>query len=63
MEAKNQTGGGEEYRPQQPATMDSPRAAQAATRRKKMTKQLTGKRDDTAMQAAARAGQLGSMRR
>ncbi|XP_066388259.1 ankyrin repeat-containing protein At5g02620-like [Miscanthus floridulus] len=62
MEAKNQTGGGEEYRPQQPATMDSPRAAQAATRRKKMTKQLTGKRDDTAMHAAARAGQLASMR-
>jgi ankyrin repeat protein len=63
MEAKNQTGGGKEYRPpQQPATMDSPRAAQAATRRKKMTKQLTGKRDDTAMHAAARAGQLASMR-
>nr|CAB3501208.1 unnamed protein product [Digitaria exilis] len=41
------------------ATMDSPRAA---TRRKKMTKQLTGKRDDTAMHAAARAGQLDSMR-
>ncbi|KAF8683734.1 hypothetical protein HU200_044666 [Digitaria exilis] len=40
-------------------TMDSPRAA---TRRKKMTKQLTGKRDDTAMHAAARAGQLASMR-
>ncbi|PWZ58100.1 Ankyrin repeat-containing protein [Zea mays] len=59
MEAKtNQTSG--EDRPQ-PA-MDSPRAAQAATRRKKMTKQLTGKRDDTAMHAAARAGQLESMR-
>ncbi|KAJ1297700.1 hypothetical protein BS78_01G396800 [Paspalum vaginatum] len=42
--------------------MDSPRAAQAATRRKKMTKQLTGKRDDTAMHAAARAGQIASMR-
>ncbi|KAG0551646.1 hypothetical protein BDA96_01G440800 [Sorghum bicolor] len=64
MEAKNQTGGDEECsRPQQqPAAMDSPRAAQAATRRKKMTKQLTGKRDDTAMHAAARAGQLASMR-
>lgn len=33
-------------------------AAQAATRRKKMTKQLTGKRDDTALHGAARAGQL-----
>ena len=43
--------------------MDSPMAAQVATRRKKMTKQLMGKRDDTAMHAAARAGQLGSMRR
>ncbi|CAN6284697.1 unnamed protein product [Urochloa humidicola] len=39
--------------------MDSPRAA---TRRKKMTKQLTGKRDDTALHAAARAGQVASTR-
>lgn len=38
--------------------MDSPRAGQAATRRKKMTKQLTGKRDDTALHGAARAGLL-----
>ena len=30
---------------------------------KKMTKQLTGKRDDTAMHAAARVSKLGSMRR
>jgi len=30
--------------------------------RKKMTKQLTGKRDDTATHAAARAGQLIAMR-
>ena len=57
MEAKDQAG---EDRPQaQPEQMDSPRAA---TRRKKMTKQLTGKRDDTAMHAAARAGQVGSVR-
>ncbi|XP_062210802.1 ankyrin repeat-containing protein At5g02620-like isoform X2 [Phragmites australis] len=60
MEAKNQPG--EDRPPAQPEPMDSPRAAQAATRRKKMTKQLTGKRDDTAMHAAARAGQLGSVR-
>ncbi|CAN6320458.1 unnamed protein product [Urochloa humidicola] len=39
--------------------MDSPRAA---TRRKKMTKQLTGKRNDTALHAAARAGQVASTR-
>ncbi|XP_047084281.1 ankyrin repeat-containing protein At5g02620-like [Lolium rigidum] len=39
--------------------MDSPRAA---TRRKKMTKQLTGKRDDTALHGAARAGQLAAVR-
>ncbi|KAM0875563.1 hypothetical protein ACQ4PT_036689 [Festuca glaucescens] len=39
--------------------MDSPRAA---TRRKKMTKQLTGKRDDTALHGAARAGQLAALR-
>jgi ankyrin repeat protein len=57
---KNQPG--EDMPPAQPEQMDSPRAAQAATRRKKMTKQLTGKRDDTAMHAAARAGQLGSVR-
>ncbi|XP_037420453.1 ankyrin repeat-containing protein At5g02620-like [Triticum dicoccoides] len=38
--------------------MDPARAAQAATRRKKMTKQLTGKRDDTALHGAARAGLL-----
>uniref|UniRef100_M8BNU6 Uncharacterized protein n=1 Tax=Aegilops tauschii TaxID=37682 RepID=M8BNU6_AEGTA len=38
--------------------MDSAKAAQAATRRKKMTKQLTGKRDDTALHGAARAGLL-----
>ncbi|XP_062216003.1 ankyrin repeat-containing protein At5g02620-like [Phragmites australis] len=57
MEANNQPG--EDRPPAQPEPMDSPRAA---TRRKKMTKQLTGKRDDTAMHAAARAGQLGSVR-
>uniref|UniRef100_A0ACD5XJJ8 Uncharacterized protein n=1 Tax=Avena sativa TaxID=4498 RepID=A0ACD5XJJ8_AVESA len=33
-----------------------------ATRRKKMTKQLTGKRDDTALHGAARAGQLAAVR-
>ncbi|RLN42323.1 ankyrin repeat-containing protein [Panicum miliaceum] len=67
MEAKNQPG--DDSRPAaqpEPTTtttsMDSPRASQAATRRKKMTKQLTGKRDDTAMHAAARAGQLVAMR-
>ncbi|RLN18135.1 ankyrin repeat-containing protein [Panicum miliaceum] len=66
MEAKSQPG--EDSRPAaqpEPTTttsMDSPRAMQAATRRKKMTKQLTGKRDDTAMHAAARAGQLVAMR-
>lgn len=58
MEAKNQAG--EAHQPEQ--GMDSPRAAQATTRRKKMTKQLTGKRDDTAMHAAARAGQVASVR-
>uniref|UniRef100_A0A0D9VSM0 PGG domain-containing protein n=1 Tax=Leersia perrieri TaxID=77586 RepID=A0A0D9VSM0_9ORYZ len=42
--------------------MDSAKAAaQAATRRKKMTKQLTGKRDDTALHGAARAGQLAAV--
>lgn len=60
MEAKNQSG--EDRLPAQPEAMDSPRAAQAATRRKKMTKQLTGKRDDTALHAAARAGKLGAVR-
>jgi hypothetical protein len=56
MEAKNQTGGGEECRCR-------PRAAQAGMRRKKMMKQLTAKRDDdTAMHVAACAGQLASMR-
>uniref|UniRef100_A0ACD5WX36 Uncharacterized protein n=1 Tax=Avena sativa TaxID=4498 RepID=A0ACD5WX36_AVESA len=39
--------------------MDSP---PPATRRKKMTKQLTGKRDDTALHGAARAGQLAAVR-
>lgn len=33
--------------------------ATASTPRKKMTKQLTGKRDDTPLHTAARAGQLG----
>ena len=66
MEAKSAPG--EDSRPaSQPeatttTSMDSPRASQAATRRKKMTKQLTGKRDDTATHAAARAGQLVAMR-
>lgn len=60
MEAKSQSG--EDRLPVQPEVMDSPRAAQAATRRKKMTKQLTGKRDDTALHAAARAGQLAAVR-
>nr|TKV96787.1 hypothetical protein SEVIR_9G452300v2 [Setaria viridis] len=62
MEARGQPGEDRPAAQLEPATMDSPRAAQAATRRKKMTKQLTGKRDDTAMHAAARAGQLASMR-
>ncbi|KAF7120147.1 hypothetical protein RHSIM_Rhsim13G0088400 [Rhododendron simsii] len=34
-------------------------ATTASTPRKKMTKQLTGKRDDTPLHSAARAGQLG----
>jgi hypothetical protein len=59
MEARRQPGEDRPAAQLEPATMDSPRAA---TRRKKMTKQLTGKRDDTAMHAAARAGQLASMR-
>jgi ankyrin repeat protein len=62
MEAKANQPAGEDRPPAHPEQMDSPRAAQAATRRKKMTKQLTGKRDDTAMHAAAHAGQLGSVR-
>ncbi|GJN31085.1 hypothetical protein PR202_gb19441 [Eleusine coracana subsp. coracana] len=59
MEVKNQAGEDRPAAHQPEQTMDSPRAA---TRRKKMTKQLTGKRDDTAMHAAARAGQVGSVR-
>ncbi|ESW04124.1 hypothetical protein PHAVU_011G069200 [Phaseolus vulgaris] len=35
-----------------------PQAASASTPRKKMTKQLTGKRDDTSLHSAARAGNL-----
>jgi len=35
-----------------------PQAASASTPRKKMTKQLTGKRDDTPLHSAARAGNL-----
>ncbi|KAL8525590.1 hypothetical protein ACS0TY_015000 [Phlomoides rotata] len=35
---------------------------QASTPRKKVVKQLTGKRDDTALHSAARAGQIGSIR-
>uniref|UniRef100_A0A0E0CYW4 PGG domain-containing protein n=1 Tax=Oryza meridionalis TaxID=40149 RepID=A0A0E0CYW4_9ORYZ len=60
MDAKNQQSGDGQQRPaQQAAGMDPAKAAaQAATRRKKMTKQLTGKRDDTALHGAARAGQL-----
>ncbi|KAF0904236.1 hypothetical protein E2562_033008 [Oryza meyeriana var. granulata] len=60
MDAKNQSGEGQQP-PPQAGGMDSPKAAQAATRRKKMTKQLTGKRDDTALHGAARAGQLAAM--
>ncbi|PHT34445.1 hypothetical protein CQW23_26245 [Capsicum baccatum] len=37
--------------------MEAP-AAQPTTPRKKMTKQLTGKRDDSALHSAARAGNL-----
>ncbi|KAL6644836.1 hypothetical protein ACP70R_016444 [Stipagrostis hirtigluma subsp. patula] len=62
MEAKNQPGEERPPPPPQAEAMESPRAAQAKTRRKKMTKQLTGKRDDTALHAAARAGQLDAMR-
>ncbi|XP_006649874.2 ankyrin repeat-containing protein At5g02620 [Oryza brachyantha] len=57
MDAKNQSGESHQP-PQQAEPMDSRKAAQAATRRKKMTKQLTGKRDDTALHGSARAGQL-----
>ncbi|CAL5389010.1 unnamed protein product [Camellia sinensis] len=39
-------------------TMEAPVGVQS-TPRKKMTKQLTGKRDDTPLHSAARAGQLG----
>ncbi|KAK3028725.1 hypothetical protein RJ639_038616, partial [Escallonia herrerae] len=37
-------------------------AGQQSTPRKKMTKQLTGKRDDTSLHSAARAGNLGVVR-
>ncbi|XP_057480170.1 ankyrin repeat-containing protein At5g02620-like [Actinidia eriantha] len=39
--------------------MEAPAGLQQSTPRKKMTKQLTGKRDDTPMHSAARAGQIG----
>uniref|UniRef100_J3LMK6 PGG domain-containing protein n=1 Tax=Oryza brachyantha TaxID=4533 RepID=J3LMK6_ORYBR len=57
MDAKNQSGESHQP-PQQAEPMDSRKAAQAATRRKKMTKQLAGKRGDTALHGSARAGQL-----
>ncbi|KAL5130329.1 Ankyrin repeat-containing protein [Glycine soja] len=45
-----------------PVPMDTPnaqpQAASASTPRKKMTKQLTGKRDDTPLHSAARAGNM-----
>ena len=45
-----------------PIPMDTPnaqpQAASASTPRKKMTKQLTGKRDDTPLHSAARAGNM-----
>ncbi|KAF3620311.1 Ankyrin repeat-containing protein [Capsicum annuum] len=42
--------------------MMDPPAAQPAAHRKKMTKQLTGKRDDSSLHAAARAGNLVAVR-
>ncbi|KAI4334473.1 hypothetical protein L6164_019163 [Bauhinia variegata] len=39
-----------------------PQAVQSSTPRKKMTKQLTGKRDDTPLHSAARAGNLASLK-
>ncbi|KAG8096496.1 hypothetical protein GUJ93_ZPchr0013g34470 [Zizania palustris] len=61
MDAKGQSGEGQG--PPKAEAMDTPRAAQVATtRRKKMTKQLTGKRDDTALHGAARAGQLAAVK-
>ncbi|KAJ1431946.1 PGG domain [Sesbania bispinosa] len=39
-----------------------PHAAPASTPRKKMSKQLTGKRDDTPLHSAARAGNLASLK-
>ncbi|PSR90022.1 Ankyrin repeat-containing protein [Actinidia chinensis var. chinensis] len=39
--------------------MEAPAGLQQSTPRKKMTKQLTGKRDDTPMHSASRAGQIG----
>ena len=41
-----------------PAVQLQPAAVQVSTPRKKMTKQLTGKRDDTRLHSAARAGNL-----
>ncbi|CAK9169561.1 unnamed protein product [Ilex paraguariensis] len=41
--------------------MESPAGPQVSTPRKKMTKQLTGKRDDTPLHSAARAGNLAAV--
>ncbi|CAK9143984.1 unnamed protein product [Ilex paraguariensis] len=42
--------------------MESPAVLQLTTPRKKMTKQLTGKRDDSPLHSAARAGNLAAVR-
>jgi len=41
--------------------MESPGGQPSPVPRKKMTKQLTGKRDDTPLHSAARAGNLGAV--
>lgn len=41
-----------------PAEAQQPQAGQPSAPRKKMTKQLTGKRDDTPLHSAARAGNI-----